>query len=417
MPDAYRRLGAVIFSLLAVGAAATGAVGAASQADEVTMEVEVVDRGGNPLDGADLTASWEGGSDEATTAGNGRAFVDVPEGANVTITVDRRFYTRNRPYVLENATGEDVTIRMARDGQATITVQDIDGGVDNAVVRLFQDGQPVANGRTGPDGTFSTERIERDEYTLLTFKKGYARTRTTVTVDDDDIERTVEIEQDSVLVTFRVKDDHFDTPRPVQDANVTIEGNTEVRTQGNGRVTVSVPVNDEYDIRVTKPGYGEDSKTIDVAESDVSVNETIRRIPSLDVAAGVQRVVVGEQVTVTVTDAYGDPVGGAVVSYDGEEVGETAADGTIGVPVERGGDHSIRVTTNGRSAGTTIEGVEPAADETPTPTPTPTPTLTPTPTPTATATPIPTSGLGPGFGPVVALGALLIVAGLRRRRR
>lgn len=98
MPDAYRRLGAVIFSLLAVGAAATGAVGAASQADEVTMEVEVVDRGGNPLDGADLTASWEGGSDEATTAGNGRAFVDVPEGANVTITVDTVDWAGPIPY-------------------------------------------------------------------------------------------------------------------------------------------------------------------------------------------------------------------------------------------------------------------------------------------------------------------------------
>lgn len=429
MPDTNTRLTAVLFSLVAVGAAATGAVGAttgptgdavngaaeaASQADEVTVEILVTDQSGNPLDGAQLSATWDGGGPRnATTASNGRAFIDVPEGADVTIRTDRRFYVRNRPYVVENASGREVTIRMAREGQATVEVRDVDGPVDDAVVRLFQDGQPVVNGRTDSDGTYTTDAIERDDYTLITFKEGYARNRTTLSVNGD-ARQTMEIEQDSVLVTFTVLDDHFDSPRPVQNANVTIRGIADVTTQGNGQVTVSVPVNDEYDVEVTKPGYGSDTRTLEIDESRVTVNETIQRIPSLNVRSGVQRAVVGEEVTVTVTDEYGERVGGATVSADGDEVGETNADGTIQVPIESAGDHSVRAAIRQLSASTTVEGVEPAPDETATPTPTATPTATAT--ATATQTPIPTSGIGPGFGPAVGLLALLAGALLARRR-
>lgn len=431
MPKAHARLGALVLSVLAVGAAATGAVGAAtgttadaakeasdvaSQADKVTLEVLVTDQSGNPLDDAEVTATWDGGSDVATTAGNGRAFVDVAEGATVTLTVDRRFYVRNQPYEVENATAGEVTVSMAREGRATIAVRDVNGPVGDAVVRLFQDGQLVASGRTGGDGTFTTGAIERDDYTLVAFKEGYLRNRTTLSVDGE-VRETMALEQDSVLVTFSVRDDHFDPPRPVENANVTIGSIADVTTQGNGRVTVSVPVNDEYDVRVTKPGYGTDTGTLDLTESDVSVNETIQRIPSLDVETSAERVVVGETVTVTVTDEYGEPVPGAVVAYDGDDVGQTDSDGTIGVPVENAGDYTIRARSNEGSAGTSVEGVEPAPDETPAPAPTPSPTPTATPTLTPTPTPIPTSSVGPGFGVAAALVALVALAGLARRRR
>ena len=70
----------------------------------------------------------------------------------------------------------------------------------------------------------------------------------------------------------------------------------------------------------------------------------------------------------------------------------------------------------------------PVSDQsTPTPTPTAVPTDSPTPTATVTstatatqmptATPTPTAGGGPGFGPVVALAALLAGAALALRRR
>jgi len=413
MPDTHTRVGSVMLVLLAVGAVTVGTVaGTASPAagqEEVTLTVSVVDESGNSLDGVEISATWgdDGGPRNATTAGNGRAFLDVPEGADVTLTVERRFYTRNGPYVVEDATEREVTVEMAREGDATITVTDVNGPVADAAVRLFQDGQPVIADRTDSDGTFTTGDIEQDEYTLITFKEGYLRNRTELTVDGT-VRQSMFIEQDSVLATFRVRDDHFAQPRPVEGADVTIPGVADVTTQGNGEVSVSIPVNDEYDVTITKPGYGTDTATLDIDESQTSLNATIQRIPGLSVETGVRRVVVGESVTVRVTDEYDERVAGATVMLEGSTVGETGADGTLDVPVEQPGNQTIRVESDELVARTTVEGVQPALDETPTATPTPSPT----------ATPEPTSGLGPGFGPAGALVAVLAgVALLARRRR
>lgn len=401
----------VLCSLLVVASVATGGAGAqagsdAASTDDVTLTITVVDQGGNPLGDVELSATWEGGGPRnATTAGNGKAFLDVPEGANVTITTDRRFYVRNEPYVVENATERDVRIDMARQGTATITVQDASGTgtVSDAFVRLFQNGQPVVSARTGPDGTFTTRDIEQDEYTLITYKEGYLRNKTTLTVDGT-VQATRTIRQDSVLVTFRVEDDHFEPPRPVVDANVTIRGIADVTTQGNGQVTVSVPVNDEYDVEITKGGYGTDTKTLTVAESATSLNTTIQRVPSISASTGIDRVVVGENVSVRVTDEYGDRVVGATVSIDGTEVGQTDSEGVIEVPIESAGNHTIQVRNKQLRTKVRVEGVQPAPEE------------TPTATAAATPTPEPTSGLGPGFGAGVVVLALLAVALLARRR-
>jgi PGF-CTERM protein len=400
-----------LFSVLVV-AAAFGAPGAATltaQSEaQVTLTVTVVDQSGNPLDGADLSATWNGGGPvNATTAANGKAFLDVPEGADVTIRVDRSFYVRNRPYVVENATAGEVTIEMAQRGQATVVVRDSDGRVSDAIVRMFQDGRPVINARTGEDGTFTTPDIEHDEYTLITFREGYLRNRTTVTVDGN-VRQSMTIEQSTVLATFRVRDDHFDPAESLTGANVSVPGVADVTTQSSGRVTVSVPVNDRYEVGITKPGYERVTRELDVGESAVSLNATIRRIPAINVTTDNRRVVVGEPVRVTVTDEYDDPVPNASVSLDGSTVGETNANGVLSVPIESAGNHTIGASSGDLSTSATVEGVEPAPEETPTATP------TPTPVPTTTE---PSGALGPGFGPIAAILALLAVALLARRRR
>lgn len=422
MPESGRWIGTVFFSLLVVVAAvgATAGVGGAdtqsgNATDAVTLTVQVVDRSGNPLDGVELSATWDGGGPvNATTAGNGKAFLDVEEGADVTIRTERQFYVRNEPYVVENASGGEVTIEMALGGEATVVVRDANGRVSDAVVRLFQDGERVVNGRTGPDGTLTTPKVEQDDYRLVAFKEGYRRNATTLTVDDQ-VRQEMVIEQDSVLVTFRVNDDHFIPPRPVVDANVTVLGIADVTTQGNGAVTVSLPVNTVYDVDVTKPGYESVSRTINVRESRKSLNATIQRTPSINATVNTGRVVVGERVRVSVTDEYGEPVPGATVSLDGSNVGETNDDGTARVLIESDGPHTVEVSSGDLEAAVEVEGVDPAPDETPTAIPSPTPS--PTPTPTATPSPAPTSGLGPGFGPVGVVVALLAAAVLLGRRR
>ncbi|QLH79775.1 PGF-CTERM sorting domain-containing protein [Halosimplex rubrum] len=400
----------IAFAVFVASASFVGGVGAQSS-DSVTLTVTVVDEGGNPLSDAELIATWDdGGPVNRTTAGNGKAFVDVDEGADVTIRVDHPHYVRNQPYVVENASEGDVTIEVAQAGRATVTVEGASGPVGNAIVRMFHDGQPVLNERTAADGRLTTPEIEQGNYTLVTFKEGYLRNRTTLTVDGEVSER-MGIRQESVLVTFAVSDDHFDPPRAVTNANVTVPGVADVTTQGTGTVSVSVPVNGAYEVTVTKPGYDSVTERLRVRESETTLNATIQRTSAISLRADNDRVVVGESVRVTVTDEYGNPVPNASVDRAGTTVGETDGDGVISVPVESPGNVTIAAEADGREATVTVEGVGSggAATATATGTATASPTVTGTPAETA-------GGLGPGFGVAGALVALLVGALAARRR-
>lgn len=409
MSRARTRAVTVAFAVFVASASFVGGVGAQSS-DTATLTVTVVDQGGNPLSDAELSATWDGGGPvNRTTAGNGKAFLDVAEGAEVTIRVDHPHYVRNQPYVVENATEGDVTIEVAQAGRATVTVEGAGGPLDNAIVRMFHDGQPVLNERTTADGRYTTPEIEQGNYTLITFKEGYLRNRTTLTVDGQ-VERTMQIRQESALVTFTVRDDHFDPPQAVTNANVTVPGVADVTTQGTGTVSVSVPVNDAYEVTITKPGYESVTEQLRIRESETSLNATIQRTPAISVRADNDRVVVGESVRVTVTDEYGTPVANASVSREGTTVGETDGDGVLGVPVESAGNVTIAAEADGREATVTVEGVQPGGASTPET------TATATGSPTATESPTDTpSGLGPGFGLAGALVALLAVGLLARR--
>ncbi|PSQ32244.1 PGF-CTERM sorting domain-containing protein [Halobacteriales archaeon QS_9_67_15] len=406
MPQMHAWVAAILFSSFVVSASFVGGVGATT-ADTVTLTVKVVDQSGNGLGDAELSATWDGGEPvNRTTAGNGKAFLDVEEGADVTIRVDHPHYVRNQPYVVENASEQDVTIEVAREGQATVTVTDGSEAVDNAIVRMFHDGQPVVNARTADDGTFTTGDIEYGNYTLITFKEGHARNRTTLTVDGD-VSQRMDIDQESVLVTFTVEDDHFDPPEAVRNANVTVQGIADVTTQGTGSVTVSVPVNDNYEVTVTKPGYESVTEQLRVRESDTALNATIQRTPAIDVRTDNSRVVVGEPVRVTVVDEYDNPVAGASVTVNGSDAGETDEEGVLSVPIERSGNVTVSAEADGREGNVTVEGVQPGGEDTPTQTA----TATPTDSPTETST-----GVGPGFGVAVALVALLLGAVAARPR-
>jgi PGF-CTERM protein len=406
MPQAHARVAAILLTVFVASASFVGGVGAATT-DTVTLTVTVVDQSGNPLSDAELSATWDGGEPvNRTTAGNGKAFLDVEEGADVTIRVDHPHYVRNQPYVVENASEESVTIEVAREGQATVTVEDGGEAVENAIVRMFHDGQPVVNARTASDGTVTTGDIEYGDYTLITFKEGYARNRTTLTVDGG-VSQRMDIDQESVLVTFTVEDDHFDPPEAVRNANVTVPGTADVTTQGTGGVTVSVPVNDNYEVTVTKPGYESVTEQLRVRESDTALNATIQRTPAIDVRTDSSRVVVGEAVRVTVVDEYDNPVAGASVSVNGSDAGETDEEGVLSVPIERSGNVTVSAEADGRGGNVTVEGIQPGGEDTPTQTA----TATPTDNPTETST-----GVGPGFGVAGALVALLLGAIAARRR-
>ena len=377
---------------------------AAAQSEQVTLTVTVVDGQGQPLSGAEFNASWDGGNVVETTRANGQALIDAPRGADVALDVESSNYIRNEPYVVESAENEQVEVEVALKGSATVTVFDQSGDrVNNAVVRLWQDGRPIVNSRADENGELQTPTIEQGEYRLVVFREGYYRNRTTLEVDGQ-VSQTMTIESGSATVTFDVSDDHFNPARSVQGASIEVAGIGTVQTLQNGEATIQVPVNDVYDVTISKANYSEVTRPVDVEEGPKTVDITVNREPAISISPSNDRVVTGESVEVRITNEYDTPVSNASVSLDGEQVGQTNAEGRLSFVVESQGEHTIRATHQGNSAEYTIEGVTAAttrAQQNDT---------------TTEGDDGGSSTFGPGFGPVAAVLALLSLALLARRR-
>ncbi|MFB6280762.1 MAG: carboxypeptidase regulatory-like domain-containing protein [Haloferacaceae archaeon] len=408
-----RALAPVALVVLATLGMAVGAVGpAAGQTDTVTLTVSVETPDGEPVSNATVEASWDGGSDRKTTAGNGKVFMDVPSGETVTFTVGHPDYVRNRPFRATRSSDGDVSITVAPRASLTVVATTDDGdAVRDAAVTVSRLGRTVAEGRTDGNGRYATGDIEAREYDVTVAKPGYFTRQLTVDLGGAETRR-ITLEAGTVEYTFRVRDGHFDPPRPVENATVEVGSVGSVRTLAGGRASIGVPVNTVQQVRVTKPGYETVTREVRVGESRGNVTVTTRRSANVSLSAGNRQVVVGERVTVTVRNAYGEPIEGATVLLDGSSVGTTDASGQLSVPIEERGAHELRARRNAlTSPPVTVEGVVPAGTETATPARTPTPTEE---GPLGIA-----RGVAPGFGPGAAIAALALAAGwaVARRRR
>jgi uncharacterized GH25 family protein len=396
-----------VTGLLLTGPAATPV--AAQSTDPVTLTVSVVDQDGDPISNADVTATWENGSATETTASNGKAFIDVERGANVTITVSHPDYIRNHPFVVQNATEQDVTIPAYQQGQLSVVVADDSGGVADARIVLRQNGRIVSQVRTNESGVFASEPIEQGEYTVAVVKPGYFRNVTTVQVGASNRTRIL-VERGTVSLTVTVRDPHFSPPRPISNATVRIGSVGQLQTLAGGEARVSVPVNTDLSITVEKEEYNDVTKRVAVEESDLRVNVSANRTPSLQLEPMNTRVVAGERLGVRVVDEYSAPVEGAAILLDGEDVSATDADGRAVVTVEEPGNHTLAATKDGlNSSSVTIRAIP---EEGETVTSTSTQTLT-------TAETSPGSGSStPGFTPLTAVLAIVVslsIFALRRR--
>lgn len=366
---------ALLTLLLALATAAGPAVApVAAQTSMVTLDITVEAPGGDPVGNADLTATWDGGSTTATTTqSSGRALIEVPEGADVTIEVSHSNYVRNTPYRVTDAQGQDVTVTVYRKASGSFTVVDAEGSVEGVRVE-FRKGtdEPVVSRTTDNRGQVDTGTVEAGEYTVTLFKSGYHQESVDVDLQGD-VSQQLQIERGSVSVTFLVRDDNFDPPRPVAQATI-VGPDFSTQTQADGTRSVSVPVNSRLSVAVEKEGYRTAESTVLVRERSKQVNFTTRKLPAVSVSVPNERVVVGEALQVTVTDQYDEPLSEAVVYLDGESVGQPNNQGVLRVPVESAGDHTLYAEYNQESSETlTITGVE-ADGSTPPPTEAPPPT-------------------------------------------
>lgn len=389
-------------------------VGAATTAqDSVTLTVSVETTAGDAVGNADLIVTWENGSTEETTASNGKAFVDVPAGANVSIEVDHPDYVRNEPYVVESATERDVTVEVAEKGALSVVATENNESVADAEVVVRKDGDVVVRGATGADGAFASGVIEQGEYDVSVVKPGYYQETRTVAVDGN-VTETVALDSGSVELSIGVVDDHFEEPEALAGVRVEVDDVASVTTLSDGETSVRVPVNTKLELTTSKEGYESTTKTVTVGESTTEVELAVNRVDALNLTPANDRMVAGERLTVTVTDEYGETVAGATVRLDGEVVGETEADGTLRLEVSEPGTHTLVAAAAGvESDPAEIRAISDESEATATATETGTATEPATTTePAATAT----DDSADGFGGVLAVVALVAVVALARRR-
>lgn len=401
--------------VLSLVASAGGVSVAQTDGETVTMTVTVHDPADNPISNAELDVEWEGGSTTVTTAGNGKAFVDVPAGAEVTIRVTHPQYVRTSPFVVSSASEREVEVTVFRKSSVRLEVSDDDGAVADARVLIERGGLDVATGTTGPNGVFESGVIQAGDYTITVSKPGYYVRQKPLEIDGD-ITNRVALRRGSVTVGVRVVDPYFDPPRPVSGANVALVDVASDRTNRSGNVSVTVPVNTEPTLRVTRDGYRTVERELTVGEEATNVSVGISRTPEITLEAANERMVAGERIILTATNAYDEPATVATVYLDGERVGTTDGEGEASIRIADPGEHTLYVSKDGvRSNEVTVEAISAdggADTETADPTPTASPTVESTPTATATTT----SGSSPGFAPVLAVLAIVLV-GARLGRR
>jgi len=402
-----RALKLFVVAMLVGWSFAAAPVGVAATQSEAAIEVVVVDSDGDGVGGVTVTATWDGGNDTRQTASNGRAFVNVEEGATVEFNVTGEEYVRNHPLVVEDVgEGEEVEVDVARKGRSTVVVSNTAGEPIEGATVEFKKGRfrTDARGTTDGDGRFETGTVEQGVYEVTIRKAGFLELVNDSVVVGGDSRHEFTLERGTAQLEVSVVDDHFDDPQPLDEARVTIEddqGEVAALRVSGGTASTSVPVNNEYAVTVEREGYQRAGRTVDVGESDERVELSTQRVPTLTVEPQNSRVVVGETTAVTVVNAYDEPVADAEVIKNNRTVGETDAEGELTVTIESTGSQGIRASRGDlESAVVTVEGVEPAEGES---------AAAPTPTGSGTVDD------GAGFGAAVALVALAGAALLARR--
>jgi len=359
---------AVVALAVLAGVAGTATAGAgAAQDDVVTIELSVTTPEGTAIGNAEATIEWDGGSTTATTTSNGRAFADVPNGADLEITLAHDEYVKNVPHSVSGAaSGQVVETTMYEPATGEIAVVDSEGAVEGATVRLRKQGQSsfAARGDTDSSGVFTSSEIEAGTYAVIVREPGYFDASQTVQLDGES-NATVQLEQGEVTIDLFVQDPTPEGPGPVSaDVDVTLDGERVVSatTNDQGRRSVVLDVNRNYEVVVSKAGYLEHTTSLQTGESDAQATFNVSRVPAISLTTGNERVVVGENLRVEVTDEYDRPVEGATVFVGGEEAGQTDADGVARVEVSTEGEVEVSAEFEDRSADpVTVTGIEPSS--------------------------------------------------------
>ena len=208
--------------------------------DKRVVTVTVTD-GVDPLHGAEVTI---GGTTKITDPKGKVKFPGISDGST-TISVECDGYEDESKSVTVSRTAFSFTVAMEILNPVTITVTDGTDPLEDATVTIG------TVDKTTDDKGVTTWNLEDDTFTVTTAKSGYVTDTSSIEVDDDHTEFTIELSivTDTLTVVVTQADE-----TPIEGATVVIGEDSET-TDENGTATFTDMPYDDYTATISATGY------------------------------------------------------------------------------------------------------------------------------------------------------------------
>jgi len=294
-----------------------------------TLTVELIDpETVRPVAGALVRVSGEDYDRSRTTDSRGRADFSVKTGLIYNVEISRQGYYPLTQTVDMGDGGRAVQYWFYRSDAFAVRVRDAATGEAVAGASVFVDNAPA--GTTDAEGVLMLHLKRERTYAFRVERTDYQPYQSERLIGTEDVLLEPLLSKSSYPVTISVFDEQM---RPVEGAEISINGSIQGKTNSYGRYALSSIEAGTYAIAVKAPGYLDWEETQQITESGEEV---------------VAELAFGEADVTFVAMAGGDrPVPGATVLIDGEAAGTTDAEGRLTIPLKTAITYAVSVQCDG----------------------------------------------------------------------
>jgi hypothetical protein len=281
-----------------------------------------------PVSGALVSVDGEGFSGSESTDASGSADFSVKAGKLYTVEVRTPHYYDLSRTVQMADTGRVVQYWLFRNDLYAVFVRDAGTAVPIAGAEVTIDG--AYEGVTGDDGMLPLHLQRERKFTVQVEAPDYQPYRAERFLAADDLLLTVLLSQSVYPLSITVFDEEM---RPVEDAEVYLDGTSKGKTNRYGRFMLPEIVAGTYEISVRATGFEAwtDTRQVTGAGEDLAAELQYDRA----------------NVTIHAEEIDHQAVSGATVLIDGEPVGVTDSGGMITAALKTHTRYSVAAVRDG----------------------------------------------------------------------